>query len=291
MNLCCLGNTRRHLTRCFLGSICLLLLRLSGRDWCADSVGQNVWVVLPGLSQRKVDVWFCLPLRICIFLCIACFLFKIRIPTKEFKFNHSAGKSDRHGWLYKSVPRLSQRFKHTNFSSKIPSPWQSTPQLLLTSLHSSAFWLTRPIPKTSTFQTFSQKQPTFKNTQKKTTESFRTELNYYCWMQQKSPHNHSGCSKMLVPKKSPIFPHLWEHGIFVHQPFFGPPNYGTLGLPLRRCRLRCRRLGSSFLLPPALFLLHFVQKIPLLSGKTPRFFSTHPFYNKRIALLSRQLFF
>ena len=92
---------------------------------------------------------------------------------------------------------------------------------------------------------------------------------------KKSPHNHSGCSKMLVPKKIPIFPHLLGHGIFVHQPFFGPPNYGTIGLPLRRCRLRCRRLGSSFLLPPALFLLHFVQKIPLLSGKSPDFCSTN----------------
>ena len=163
---------------------------------------------------------------------------------------------------------MSQRFKPTNFSSKIPSPWQSTPQLLLTSLHSSAFWLTRPIPKTSTFQTFSQKQPTFKNTQKKLPNhsGLKSTTTVEC---KKIPTNHSGCSKMLVPKKSPIFPHLLGHGIFVHQPFFGPPKYGTLGLPLRRCRLRCRRLGSSFLLPPALFLLHFVQKIPLLSGKSP----------------------
>lgn len=231
MNLCCLGNTRRHLTRCFLGSICLLLLRLSGRDWCADSVGQNVWVVLPGLSQRKVDVWFCLPLRICIFLCIACFLFKIRIPTKEFKFNHSAGKSDRHGWLYKSVPRLSQRFKHTNFSSKIPSPWQSTPQLLLTSLHSSAFWLTRPIPKTSTFQTFSQKQPTFKNTQKKLPN--HSGLNSTTTVEcNKNPHiTIQDAPKCWFQKNPPFFLTFGGMGFLSINRFLAPQTMVPLGFP------------------------------------------------------------
>lgn len=104
--------------------------------------------------------------------------------------------------------------------------------------------------------------------------------------------NISGCSKMLVPKKIPHFSSpFWGMGFLSINRFLAPKTKGTLGLPLRRCRLRCRRLGSSFLLPPALFLLHFVQKIPLLSGKSPRFFSTHPFYNKRIALLSRPPFF
>ena len=231
MNLCCLGNTRRHLTRCFLGSICLLLLRLSGRDWCADSVGQNVWVVLPGLSQRKVDVWFCLPLCICIFLCIACFLFKIRIPTKEFKFNHSAGKSDRHGWLYKSVPRLSQRFKNTNFSIKIPSPWQSTPAIAADIAAFLSILVDSPNSQDLNFPNILTKTTNF---QKHTKKNYRIipDWNQLLLLMQKNPHiTIQDAPKCWFQKKSPFFLTFWGMGFLSINRFLAPQTMVPLGFP------------------------------------------------------------
>ena len=48
---------------------------------------------------------------------------------------------------------------------------------------------------------------------------------------KKSPHNHSGCSKMLVPKKIPFFLTFWGMGCLSINRFLAPQTMVPLGFP------------------------------------------------------------